>query len=589
MKQENYESFYALTESPFSLTPDPRFLFQNKGVHEILRAVLYGLETQKGIMAVIGEAGTGKTTVCRALLELLPPKFKTALLLDPNLSEDQLLRAVVEDLGIPCNSFDRPTLMSALEGFLLQAGQQGHCAVVILDEAQHLSSALLEQVRILSNFETPTRKLVQVVLVGQKELEEKLLRPDLRQVNQRIGVRCRLAPLSRSETVSYIEHRLRLAGMKGKVPLSRSALQRIWAYSGGIPRLINLACDHALAAGFVSRSQTIGVFQVGRAIENLSKKPQHPAAAVRPSVALGCLFLAYMGAMALFWNGGGVNWLRQVPVLKSPIVNTTNVIDTEQTLLEPLMVATAPSPRTTERLGRESGDERSELPRRKAPQSHGRKSVVRGSQGEATSSHKVLLKKLFRLWGINNREPGGTSDWPSKPDGTLDVRLVAARHGLEADLLTGLSWSDIKTIGLPGILHWDDEAEPYLLIGLENGSALLVSPAGKEITRSISELETKPIRFAWFLWRNRDGWSALPTHEWSRRRVTVFAARLHELGYLDYPLPSTYDERISRAVHRFQQKNRLAADGILGARTAMVLDRLTDRDHIPQLIKGNAQ
>jgi len=547
MKQENYESFYALTESPFSLTPDPRFLFQNKGVHEILRGVLYGLETQKGIMAIIGEAGTGKTTVCRALLELLPPKFKTALLLDPNLSEDQLLRAVVEDLGIPCNSFDRPTLMSALEGFLLQAGQQGHCAVVILDEAQHLSSALLEQVRILSNFETPTRKLVQVVLVGQKELEEKLLRPDLRQVNQRIGVRCRLAPLSRSETVSYIEHRLRLAGMKGKVPLTRSALQRIWAYSGGIPRLINLACDHALAAGFVSRSQTIGVFQVGRAIENLSKKPQHPAAAVRPSVALGCLFLAYMGAMALFWNGGGVNWLRQVPVLKSPIVNTTNVIDTEQTLLEPLMVATAPS------------------------------------QGEATSSHKVFLNKLLSLWGINNREPGGTSDWPSKPDGTLDVRLVAARHGLEADLLTGLSWSDIKTIGLPGILHWDGEAEPYLLIGLENGSALLVSPAGKEITRSISELETKPIRSAWFLWRNRDGWSALPTHEWSRRRVTVFAARLHELGYLDYPLPSTYDQRISRAVHRFQQKNRLAADGILGARTAMVLDRLTDRDHIPQL------
>jgi len=550
MKLENYESFYGLTESPFSLTPDPRFLFQNKGVHEILRAVLYGLETQKGIMAIIGEAGTGKTIVCRTLLELLPPKFKIALLLDPNLSEDQLLRAVVEDLGIPCNNFDRPTLMSALEGFLLKAGQQGQCAVVILDEAQHLSSALLEQVRILSNFETPTRKLLQVVLVGQKELEEKLLRPDLRQVNQRIGVRCRLAPLSRSETISYIEHRLRLAGMKGKAPLTRSALQRIWGYSGGIPRLINLACDHALAAGFVSRSQTIGVFEVGRAIENLSQKPQHPAAAVRvrPSVALGCLFLAYMGAMALFWNGVGVNWLHQLPALKQSMPGVTaNVMDIGQNLHEPPVVNTIPQ-----------------------------KSVV-------MSSHRVFLKKLLSLWGINNREPGGTSDWPNKPDGTLDVRLVAARHGLEADLLTGLRWSDIKTIGLPGILHWDSEAEPYLLIGLDNGSALLVSPAGKEITRSISELETKPIRSAWFLWRNRDGWTALPTHEWSRRRVTVFAARLHELGYLDYPLPSTYDERISRAVRGFQQKNRLVADGILGARTAMVLDRLTDRDHIPQL------
>jgi len=554
MKLENYETFYALKESPFSLTPDTRFLFQNKGVHEILRAVLYGLETQKGIMAIVGEAGTGKTTICRALLELLPPKFKTALLLDPNLSEDQLLKSVVEDLGIPCNSFDRPALMSALEGFLLQAGQQGHCAVVILDEAQHLSSALLEQVRILSNFETPTRKLVQVVLVGQKELDERLLRPELRQVNQRIGVRCRLAPLSSSETVSYIEHRLRLAGLRGPVPLTRSALQRIWAYSGGIPRLINLACDHSLAAGCVSRSQKIGVFQVGRAIENLSQKPQHPAAAVRPSVALGCLFLAYMGAMALFWNGSGLNWLHQLPVLKRSMPGVTaNIMDTGQNLHEPPAVAVTPQ-----------------------------KSVV-------TSSHRMFLKKLLSLWGINNREPGGTSDWPNKPDGTLDVRLVAARHGLEADLLTGLSWSDIKTIGLPGIVHWDGEAEPYLLIGLDNGSAMLVSPAGKEITRSISRLETKPIRSAWFLWRNRDGWTALPTHEWSRRRVIVFAARLHELGYFDYPLPSTYDERISKAVHRFQQKNRLTADGILGARTAMVLDRLTDRDHIPQLIKGSTQ
>jgi len=548
MKSENYESFYALTENPFSLIPDPRFLFRNKAVHEILRAVLYGLETQKGIITIVGDAGTGKTTLCRTLLKLLPPKFKTALLLDPQQSGDDLLRAIVEDLGIPSNGFERPALMSALEGFLLQSGQRGYCTVLILDEAQHLSLALLEQVRILSNFETPTRKLLQVVLVGKKELEEKLLRPDLRQLNQRIGVRCHVAPLSRSETFSYIEHRLRLAGLRGKMPLTGSALNRVWSFSKGIPRLINLACDHALAAGFVSRSLSIGGSLVSRSIENLDNLSQSSHVSMRPSVALTCLFLAYMGALTLFWNRGGLDWLRHLPVIKLPNANVTaNVIDTGRTLDEPAKLATNSSP-TTPRSG-----------------------------------HKILLSKLLNTWGVEEMDNGEIASWPTTPDGTLDIRLVAARHGLEADLLTGLSWSEVETIGLPGILEWDDESEPYLLIGLKRGSVLLVSSVGKDISRAIAKLKTKRVRSGWFLWRNRDGWTTLPKQEWTRRMVTVFAARLHELGFLDYPFPSTYDERFSNAVQQFQRKNGLAADGTLGVRTAMVLDRLTEHDRTPQL------
>ena len=200
MRPDPYESYYNLTETPFSLTPNPRFLFRSKGHHDALQAVLYGLETEKGILAIIGEVGTGKTTLCRTLLELLPQKFKTVLLLDPHLSVVGLLRAIVDRLDIPADTFVYPSLMRSLEDFLLQAAERGERPVVIVDEAQRLSMAVLEQIRILSNLETPTRKLLQIVLVGQTELEEKLLRYDLRQLNQRIGVRCYLRPLSRRDT-----------------------------------------------------------------------------------------------------------------------------------------------------------------------------------------------------------------------------------------------------------------------------------------------------------------------------------------------------------------------------------------------------
>ncbi|HVQ77192.1 MAG TPA: AAA family ATPase, partial [Candidatus Binatia bacterium] len=264
-----YEAFFSLEDSPFVLTPDPRFLLRSKGHHDILSSLLYGITSQKGLMALIGDVGTGKTTLCRALLRELPPGVQSALVLNPHLSDAELVGAVLDDLGLPRGGTTKGELMAALSQHLLAAGGEGRTVVVILDEAQQMSVEALEQIRILSTLETPTRKLLQIVLAGQPELEERLAGRDLRQLDQRIAIRCHLEPLSRRDTARYIEHRLRIAGLPGDLPFTRAAISRIYDYTRGIPRVINLVCDRALMAAFGARAREIGPGFVKAAIRSL--------------------------------------------------------------------------------------------------------------------------------------------------------------------------------------------------------------------------------------------------------------------------------------------------------------------------------
>src|SRR5262249_41291323 len=241
-----YEAFFSLEDAPFVLTPDPRFLLRSKGHHEVLSTLISGITSQKGLMVLIGDVGTGKTTLCRALLRELPKGVRRALALSPYLSHTELLGTILDDVGVERRGSTKGELMTALGQYLLTTGGEGKTVVVILDEAQQLSIEALEQIRILSTLKTATRKLLQIVLVGQPELEEKVKLRELRQLDQRIGVRCYLKPLSKKETFRYVEHRLRIAGLPGAVPFTRAAMVRIFKYSRGIPRVINLVCDRAL-------------------------------------------------------------------------------------------------------------------------------------------------------------------------------------------------------------------------------------------------------------------------------------------------------------------------------------------------------
>ena len=264
-----YLEFYKLKEFPFNITPDPRFIYFAPQYKEAYYHVMYGIRQRKGFIELTGEVGSGKTTLCRAILSNLESDVVTAIVLNPSMTETQLLRAMLNDFGVEVRGRDRLSYVEALNRFLLDRNSEGKNVVLIIDEAQDLSPQVMEQVRLLSNLETDTEKLIQIVLCGQPELKKRLNRPDLRQLKQRITVRYHLRPLTVDDALRYITHRLTVAGADGTVSFDRGAVREIHRYSRGGPRLINAAADNALLAGYVGRKQVIDAACVKQAIEQL--------------------------------------------------------------------------------------------------------------------------------------------------------------------------------------------------------------------------------------------------------------------------------------------------------------------------------
>lgn len=264
-----YLNYYGLNLSPFDLAPNPRFLFNSVKHREAINHLMYGIRERKGFVQLTGEVGAGKTTLCRALLEQLDSQYSTALLLTPVLDANELMKAIAAEFGLDVKGLDRLETSAAFNAFLVQQAEEGKVPVLIIDEAQNFSDELLEQVRQLSNVETNEGKLLQIVLIGQPELRERLNHPRLRQLRQRITVRYHLNALDKFETRHYIRHRLELAGGNGDPSFTTPALWRVFRYSNGVPRLVNALCDKALLAGFVRQSKRINYGMVGRAIREL--------------------------------------------------------------------------------------------------------------------------------------------------------------------------------------------------------------------------------------------------------------------------------------------------------------------------------
>jgi len=313
-----YTNFFGLKEKPFEITPDPKFLYLSENHREALAHLNYALRERKGFTVVTGEVGTGKTTLVHSLLSKLDGNTRTAYIFNPKLEATDFLHFICEDFGLKTLRKSKGQYLTLLHNFLVTCYAQKLNVVLIIDEAQNLDPTLLEEVRLLTNLETPKSKLLQVIMMGQPELNDILARPQFRQLKQRISLRYHIRPLSKEETGEYIKRRLTRAGAINTTIFTPKAFDKIYRYSEGIPRLINIVCDNALLTGYATERKIIGHEIIQEVIINLEgldsqRKKRHLVPIVVVFLILLCIgLLLFLGRFLLIGGGGSREWLNTV-------------------------------------------------------------------------------------------------------------------------------------------------------------------------------------------------------------------------------------------------------------------------------------
>lgn len=559
-----YTAFFGLREKPFALSPDPRFLFLSLSHREALAHLLYGIEQGEGFIAVTGEVGTGKTTLCRTLLRRLDSDVEFAFIFNPKLSAVELMEAILEEFGIAADDHSPRGLVAQLNRFLLERRKSGHRVLLILDEAQGLAAETLEQIRLLSNLETENAKLIQILMLGQPELDAMLEAPALRQLRQRIGVRWRLSSLSRQETAAYIQHRLRVAAGGERNPFTPAALRAIHRYSRGIPRRVNLLADRALLAAYAASASRVGRGFVRQAAAELSGRPTSRR---RRGLwtGLAAASLAGLIALGLAWELAPRAWL-------------PGATSTDLALPVYGVGATAPSPSLADRA--EPGYPSPPLRVTQSVDEFERALVATPPDVAAANTYRALLE----AWGQR------VSPAPDAVTVEAGIELLEM-VGFNVTFLPDTDLIELELLGHPALLNLIGSDGVFRVVALRRVGeefvelrGLLESPA----LVSPSTLDQAWTGEAFVVWRDHESLPPLLQGGDRGTGVSWVQDALGELGFFAGAASGSFDFATERAVRAFQVAYHLPPDSQVGPLTKMSLYRALPRYAIPRLDEAPA-
>ncbi|MEZ5500971.1 MAG: AAA family ATPase [Steroidobacteraceae bacterium] len=546
-----YLSFFGLNEKPFAITPDPRYLYLSERHAEALAYLLYGINEAGGFVQLTGEVGTGKTTIVRSLLAQAPKHAEIALILNPRMSAPEFLLTICEELGIGVPDAAESSvkdLVDILNRYLLRKHAEGRRVVLVVDEAQNLATDVLEQVRLLTNLETATQKLLQIILIGQPELRELLERNELRQLAQRVTGRYHLDPLSRDETAAYLRHRLRVAGATNDI-FTRPALNEMYRLSGGVPRLINVIADRALLGAYTQDQHRVGATLVRRAASEVFGKRLWP-------LWLPWLFGATASLLAIaavigFWRTVG-------PGRATTGIATSQVAAVQEDVpagaANSAVIAPQPPPAPPTVV---------ELLAQFAPE----------------TDTDNAFNKLFALWGAQYVA------------GRVDPCNQATQKGLECLTRRG-TLAELQRFNRPAILSLSDDAGNVHQVVLASlaGDRAVLSLGGEAREVGLGDLTRYWFGDYVLLWRPVGGMTRdfrFGMRGASVRQLRESLARVNGTSAPDDS--DIYDADLAQQVVQFQRRYRLAADGIAGVQTLVMLDSVTAGNDTPMLVARSAQ
>ncbi len=542
-----YTNYFGLSEKPFTITPDPRYLFMSTRHGEALAHLIYGVSESDGFIQLTGEVGTGKTTLIRSLFQQLPEKADIALILNPQLSAKEFLASIAHELGIKDADETRSTkaLIDALTEHLLVGHASGNRTILVVDEAQLLTTEVLEQVRMLTNLETARQKLLQIILIGQPELRTLLARNDLRQLAQRITARYHLEPLTRDETSEYIDHRLEVAGAMAPI-FTANAKREIFNQSKGIPRLINVLCDRSLLGAYVREQANVDrklVRQAAREIKGISK--EHALERwLLPALGVVAGSIVLAGVWALATRGENT----PPAVTERPVEAQSPSNSAPETALTSAPIAIADEPNLGEILSRH-----------------------REQTGTDTA-----FQALFTAW--NKRYEAGSG-----------CDQAVQKHKLHCHYMRG-SWTIVRQLNRPAILTLTDregESHQIVLTGIDNDLAEI------RIGEHRYTLPQAQISEYWFgesllLWKPPNG--VAKAYRRGMRDPGVLWVR-NSLGVIEGAAVANadsdlFDAELERKVKDFQRQRRLKVDGLVGQQTQIIMNSDLGLDGVPLLTRN---